>query len=51
MDLPRPSLRLDEIMEDEDSTLVRYLIGEDKPDYEFLNDDEDIHTLMSSYNV
>ncbi|CAN6333741.1 unnamed protein product, partial [Urochloa humidicola] len=37
MDLPRPSLRLQQTIEEEDdSTLIRYLIAEDKPNYELL---------------
>ena len=38
-------------MEDEDCTLVRYLIAEDNPNYEFLDDDDDIHTLVSAIDA
>ncbi|CAN6357897.1 unnamed protein product [Urochloa humidicola] len=38
-------------MEDEDCTLLCYLIAEDKPNYEFLDDDEEIHTLMSAMDA
>ncbi|CAN6244890.1 unnamed protein product, partial [Urochloa humidicola] len=48
MDLPCPSKQLHQIVEDEDCTLLRYLIAEDKPNYEFLDDDEEIHTLVSA---
>ncbi|CAO2047462.1 unnamed protein product, partial [Urochloa humidicola] len=41
MDLPSPSLRLRQtIEEEEDSILIRYLIVEDKPNYELLDDDK-----------
>ncbi|CAN6281070.1 unnamed protein product, partial [Urochloa humidicola] len=38
-------------MEDEDCTLLRYLIAKDKPNYEFLDDDEEIHTLLSAMDA
>ena len=38
-------------MEDEDCTLVRYLIAEDNPNYEFLDNDDDIHTLVSAMDA
>ena len=38
-------------MEDEDCTLVRYLIAEDNLNYEFLDDDDYIHTLVSAMDV
>jgi len=38
-------------MEDEDCTLVHYLIAEDNPNYEFLDDDDDIHTLVSAIDA
>ncbi|XP_039775946.1 uncharacterized protein LOC120643603 [Panicum virgatum] len=38
-------------MEDEDCTLACYLIAEDNPNYEFLNDDDDIHTLVSAMDA
>ncbi|CAL4988101.1 unnamed protein product [Urochloa decumbens] len=48
MDLSRPSKRLRQTMEDEDCTILRYLIVEDKPNYEFLDDDEEMLTLLSA---
>ncbi|RLM66541.1 uncharacterized protein C2845_PM16G15310 [Panicum miliaceum] len=42
MDLPSPSLRLQQTVEEEDnSTLIRYLIAEDKPNFELLDDDDE----------
>ena len=38
-------------MEDEDCTLVRCLIVEDNPNYEFLDDDDDIHILVSAMDA
>jgi len=38
-------------MEDEDCALVCYLIAEDNPNYEFLDDDDDIHTLVSAIDA
>ena len=34
-------------MEEEDCALVCYLIAEDNPNYEFLDDDNDIHIGVS----
>ncbi|CAO2171667.1 unnamed protein product [Urochloa humidicola] len=53
MDLPISSLRLQQtIDEEDDSTLIRYLIVEDKPNYEFLDDDdEDMDSMMAAMDV
>ncbi|CAN6347458.1 unnamed protein product [Urochloa humidicola] len=50
MHLPRPLLQLQQTIEEEDdSTLIRYLIVEDKPNYELLDDDnEDMDTMMAA---
>ncbi|CAO2196728.1 unnamed protein product [Urochloa humidicola] len=50
MDLRRPSKRLHQTLEEEDdSTLIRYLIAEDKPNYELLDDDdEDMLTMVAA---
>ncbi|CAL5079984.1 unnamed protein product [Urochloa decumbens] len=49
MDLPSSSLRLQQTMEEEDDcTLIRYLIAEDKPNYELLDDDdEEMDTMVA----
>ncbi|CAN6229816.1 unnamed protein product [Urochloa humidicola] len=38
-------------MEDEDYTLLCYLIAEDKPNHEFLDDDEETHTLVAAMDA
>ncbi|RLN32809.1 uncharacterized protein C2845_PM03G00900 [Panicum miliaceum] len=53
MDLPSPSLRLQQTMEEEDnSTLIRYLIAEDKPNFELLDDnDEEMDTMVAAMDA
>ncbi|RLN42877.1 uncharacterized protein C2845_PM01G15750 [Panicum miliaceum] len=53
MDLPSPSLRLQQTVEEEDnSTLIPYLIAEDKPNFEFLDDgDEEMDTMVAAMDA
>jgi hypothetical protein len=48
MDLSRSSMWLHQTMEDDDSALLRYLIAEDRPNYELLLDDDDDEDMVPS---
>ncbi|TVU18694.1 hypothetical protein EJB05_34805 [Eragrostis curvula] len=50
MDIPHPSVRLHQTLEeeDDDSTLLRYLIQEDQPNYELLDDSEEIDAMVAA---
>ncbi|TVU47526.1 hypothetical protein EJB05_07130 [Eragrostis curvula] len=50
MDIPHSSVRLHQTLdeEDDDCTLLRYLIEEDQPNYELLDDDEEIGSIVAA---
>ena len=48
MDLPRPSMWLHQTVQDDNGTLLRYLIAEDKPDFDLLDDhDDEMDTVVA----